>query len=246
MILKMQKLTLIGFLADKEALLKDLMRKKCVQIEGPENIQDYESISAITVPGVAQTYELEQEQTKFTSAIRALSPYEEKGGLFAKKERADFSAMFDKSLYQEACQLRDGVNEIVKQIADHKNAVSRMQLQITALEPWTGLDLDLSLGRTQSCELLYLTASADVDLEQLQSQLEAATPLCYLHKVSSTAELSCLLIIYHQSARKRFWACFAALTPAVRISPPFPRQPPRKISPRSKDRWRPAARRSTA
>lgn len=50
MILKMQKLTLIGFLADKEALLKDLMRKKCVQIEGPENIQDYESISAITVP----------------------------------------------------------------------------------------------------------------------------------------------------------------------------------------------------
>lgn len=120
MILKMQKLTLIGFLADKEALLKDLMRKKCVQIEGPENIQDYESISAITVPGVAQTYELEQEQTKFTSAIRALSPYEEKGGLFAKKERADFSAMFDKSLYQEACQLRDGVNEIVKQIADHK------------------------------------------------------------------------------------------------------------------------------
>lgn len=202
MILKMQKLTLIGFLADKEALLKDLMRKKCVQIEGPENIQDYESISAITVPGVAQTYELEQEQTKFTSAIRALSPYEEKGGLFAKKERADFSAMFDKSLYQEACQLRDGVNEIVKQIADHKNAVSRMQLQITALEPWTGLDLDLSLGRTQSCELLYLIASADVDLEQLQSQLEAATPLCYLHKVSSTAELSCLLIIYHQSARE--------------------------------------------
>ena len=77
-----------------------------------------------------------------------------------------------------------------------------MQLQITALEPWTGLDLDLSLGRTQSCELLYLTASADVDLEQLQSQLEAATPLCYLHKVSSTAELSCLLIIYHQSARE--------------------------------------------
>ena len=62
--------------------------------------------------------------------------------------------MFDKSLYQEACQLRDGVNEIVKQIADHKNAVSRMQLQITALEPWMGLDLDLSLGRTQSCELL--------------------------------------------------------------------------------------------
>ena len=49
---------------------------------------------------------------------------------------------------------------------------------------------------------MYLTASADVDLEQLQSQLEAATPLCYLHKVSSTAELSCLLIIYHQSARE--------------------------------------------
>ena len=84
MILKMQKLTLIGFLADKEALLKDLMRKKCVQIEGPENIQDYESISAITVPGVAQTYELEQEQTKFTSAIRELSLMRKKAGCLQK------------------------------------------------------------------------------------------------------------------------------------------------------------------
>ena len=88
MILNMQKLTLIGFLADKESILRDLMRKKCVQIEGAESIRDYDSISSITVPGVCQTYELEQELTKFNAAIRAVSPYEQKGGLFAKKERA--------------------------------------------------------------------------------------------------------------------------------------------------------------
>lgn len=75
MILKMQKLTLIGFLADKESILRDLMKKKCVQINGPENIQDYENIAQLAVPGVAQTYELEQELTKFTSAIRAVAPY---------------------------------------------------------------------------------------------------------------------------------------------------------------------------
>ena len=69
MILKMQKLTLIGFLANKESILRDLMKKKCVQINGPENIQDYESIAQLAVPGVAQTYELEQELTKFTSAL---------------------------------------------------------------------------------------------------------------------------------------------------------------------------------
>ena len=146
MILKMQKLTLIGFLADKEALLRDMMMKKCVQIEGPENIRDYESISEMTVAGVSQTYELEQDLAKFTSAIRAVSPYEEKGGLFAKKEQADFSVMLDQKLYETAVLLRDEINGIVKQIAEQKNASSRAQLQITALEPWKDLDLDLSAG----------------------------------------------------------------------------------------------------
>ena len=150
MILNMQKLTLIGFLADKESILRDLMRKKCVQIEGAESIRDYDSISSITVPGVCQTYELEQELTKFNAAIRAVSPYEQKGGLFAKKERAEFSSMFDQSLFAESCQLRDEINEVSRQINEQKSFVARAQLQITSLEPWAGLDLDLGVTGTRS------------------------------------------------------------------------------------------------
>ncbi len=201
MILKMQKLTLIGFLADKEALLRDMMKKKCVQIEGPENIQDYESISEMTVAGVSQTYELEQDLAKFTSAIRAVSPYEEKGGLFAKKEQADFSVMLDQKLYETAVLLRDEINGIVKQISDQKNASSRAQLQITALEPWKNLDLDLSVTQTRSTALMYLTAAADVNLEELEKDLLEASPLCYIHKVSSSSEMSCLLVLYHKDAQ---------------------------------------------
>lgn len=201
MILKMQKLTLIGFLADKEALLRDMMKKKCVQIEGPENIRDYESISEMTVAGVSQTYELEQDLAKFTSAIRAVSPYEEKGGLFAKKEQADFSVMLDQKLYETAVLLRDEINGIVKQIAEQKNASSRAQLQITALEPWKNLDLDLSVTQTRSTALMYLTAAADVNLEELEKDLLEASPLCYIHKVSSSSEMSCLLVLYHKDAQ---------------------------------------------
>lgn len=201
MILKMQKLTLIGFLADKESILRDLMKKKCVQINGPENIQDYESIAQLAVPGVAQTYELEQELTKFTSAIRAVAPYEEKGSAFSKKEISDFSSMLDKEIYSEAASLRDEINSIVKQIAEQKNIISRSQLQITSLEPWTDLDLDLSVTQTKSTALLYLTAAADVNLEEFEAKLQEATPLCYVHKVSSSSELSCLLLIYHKDAQ---------------------------------------------
>ena len=201
MILKMQKLTLIGFLADKESILRDLMKKKCVQINGPENIQDYESIAQLAVPGVAQTYELEQELTKFTSAIRAVAPYEEKGSAFSKKEISDFSSMLDKEIYSEAASLRDEINSIVKQIAEQKNIISRSHLQITSLEPWTDLDLDLSVTQTKSTALLYLTAAADVNLEEFEAKLQEATPLCYVHKVSSSSELSCLLLIYHKDAQ---------------------------------------------
>lgn len=201
MILKMQKLTLIGFLADKESLLRDMMKKKCVQIEGPENIRDYESISEMTVAGVSQTYELEQDLAKFTSAIRAVSPYEEKGGLFAKKEQTDFSVMLDQKLYETAVLLRDEINGIVKQIAEQKNASSRAQLQITALEPWKDLDLDLSVTQTRSTALMYLTAAADVNLEELEKDLLETSPLCYIHKVSSSSEMSCLLVLYHKDAQ---------------------------------------------
>lgn len=201
MILKMQKLTLIGFLADKESILRDLMKKKCVQINGPENIQDYENIAQLAVPGVAQTYELEQELTKFTSAIRAVAPYEEKGSAFSKKEISDFSSMLDKEIYSEAASLRDEINSIVKQIAEQKNIISRSQLQITSLEPWTDLDLDLSVTQTKSTALLYLTTAADVNLEEFEAKLQEVTPLCYVHKVSSSSELSCLLLIYHKDAQ---------------------------------------------
>ena len=201
MILKMQKLTLIGFLADKESILRDLMKKKCVQINGPENIQDYESIAQLAVPGVAQTYELEQELTKFTSAIRAVAPYEEKGSAFSKKEISDFSSMLDKEIYSEAASLRDEINSIVKQIAEQKNIISRSQLQITSLEPWTDLDLDLSVTQTKSTALFYLTTAADVNLEEFEAKLQEVTPLCYVHKVSSSSELSCLLLIYHKDAQ---------------------------------------------
>lgn len=201
MILKMQKLTLIGFLADKDSILRDMMKRRCVQIEGPENIRDYDSIAQMTVPGVAQTYELEQDLAKFTSAIRAVAPYEEKGGVFAKKDISDFSTMLDPNIYESSSQLRDEVNSVVKQIAEQKNAVSRSQLQITALEPWVDLDLDLSMTQTKSTALLYLTVASDVNLEEFEKQLQEASPLCYIHKVSSSAESSCLLVLYHKDAQ---------------------------------------------
>lgn len=150
---------------------------------------------------MAQTYELEQELTKFTSAIRAVAPYEEKGSTFSKKEISDFSSMLDKEIYSEAVSLRDEINSIVKQIAEQKNIISRSQLQITSLEPWTDLDLDLSVTQTKSTALLYLTAAADVNLEEFEAKLQEATPLCYVHKVSSSSELSCLLLIYHKDAQ---------------------------------------------
>lgn len=201
MILKMQKLTLIGFLADKDSILQDMMKRRCVQIEGPENIRDYDSIAQMTVPGVAQTYELEQDLAKFTSAIRAVAPYEEKGGVFAKKDVSDFSTMLDPNIYESSSQLRDEVNSVVKQIAEQKNVVSRSQLQITALEPWGDLDLDLSVTQTKSTALLYLTVASDVNLEEFEKQLQEASPLCYIHKVSSSTESSCLLVMYHKDAQ---------------------------------------------
>ena len=59
----------------------------------------------------------------------------------------------------------------------------------------------MSVTQTKSTALLYLTAAADVNLEEFEAKLQEATPLCYVHKVSSSSELSCLLLIYHKDAQ---------------------------------------------
>lgn len=203
MILKMQKLTLIGFLEEKDALLRDLMKKKCVQIQNPEDIGEYTSIQEISSLGISQTYDLEQELAKFAAAIKAVSDYAPKGGgLFDKKEAAPFSTLLDDSLYQKAVALRDQISDITKQIADLKSSRSRESFQIASLEPWSSLDTDLSQTSTKFCNILYLVLPTTTELSELENQLSQATDLCYLNVVSETPENRFLAILYHQSAQE--------------------------------------------
>lgn len=202
MILKMQKLTLIGFLDEKEAVLKELMKKKCVQIMGPEDVKDYDSIAELSTLGTAQTYDLEQELAKFTSAIRAVSEYVEKPGLFDKKEAVPFSTLLDTELYQRSAALRDQIADVVKRIGDWNSVKVRNSFQITSLEPWCSLDADLSETETKACSVLYLTVPAELDPSQLDRLLQEATPLCYLKEVHASAENRYLALLYHNEARE--------------------------------------------
>lgn len=202
MILKMQKLTLVGFLDEKEAILRELMKKKCVQLQNPEDIQNYESISQLSLQGTAETYELEQDLTRFAAAIKAVSEYVEKPGLFAKKEAAPFSSLLDAKRFDQSAALRDEVNDIVKQIGDRKAGKARHSLQIASLEPWRSLDTDLGETSTKTCSLLYLVIPADVDIGTIEKQLSEASPLFYLREVSSLPESKYFVLLFHSSAQE--------------------------------------------
>ena len=92
-----------------------------------------------------------------------------------KKERAEFSSMFDQSLFAESCQLRDEINEVSRQINEQKSFVARAQLQITSARALGRAGLDLGVTGTRSTALMYLTAGADVDPQRAAKQLEEST-----------------------------------------------------------------------
>ena len=105
--------------------------------------------------------------------------------------------------------------------------------------------MDLGVTGTRSTALMYLTAGADVDLNELQKQLEEATSLCMVHTVSSSSELNCLLLICHRSAQPQDLMYSKASIPIVLIldNSMAHRQ---KISPCSKEESKVAPRRSNA
>lgn len=203
MILKMQKLTLVGLLEEKEALLRQLMKKRCVQIQNPEDIQEYGSIKELSALGVSQTYDLEQELSKFAAAIKAVSDYVEKTSMFAKKDLIPLSALLDRENYAKAAAVRDEVNQIVKEIADLKSSKAKDSFLVSSLEPWRSLDADLSMTQTKSCGILYLSLPTTTQMEELDRQLQEATSLCYTTVVSEDTANRYLAIVYHLAAREK-------------------------------------------
>ena len=138
-----------------------------------QSIRDYDSISSHHRSGrLRRPTSWNRNSPKFSSRRSApFPPTNKKAGLFAKKERRNFPPCTDRKSVSGIGSAARRNQRHCKQIPDQRRKhsfVARAQLQITALEPWegSGSGSRCHTAQTNSTSLMYLTAGADVDLNE--------------------------------------------------------------------------------
>ena len=116
MIVKMDKLELCGLERDRAEIIAGLMKRRCVQIDAPEIHREYEQVRELTVRGSAETFETEQKLARLGSAIKLLSPYVAKGGLFPKKREVEFECLTKAENIESALKLCDEAERLSDEI----------------------------------------------------------------------------------------------------------------------------------
>lgn len=197
MILQMEKFTLFAFAQDKDRLLRELMRKKCVQLDAPDTLPDYEQICKLAERENVQLFEQEQTIGRLSAALAALSSYEEKPALFAKKRVVAYEELGEDAV-QYALGLAQAIETNRAHAADIAAAKSQDQFLLQSLQPWEKLDLPLDYAGSAACLVRFYLLPATADLPALKEGLERELP-AHLELVSEDKDQKYLCIVLHNS-----------------------------------------------
>ncbi len=211
MIVKMEKLSAVALLEDKEAILSGLQRAQCIQMRPLEAMEGYEEIAALTEAGRMDVYALEQTASRYAVALSAISPYARKRSLFAPKPTVLFDQLEDEPMLIRGEEICSTIEGILSQISQLRTARSKDAFTCASLQPWVENDLPLELEGTRSVSIEYYLLPAKTDLTQLEELQQEQAPACVLKVVSQDREQQYLLAICHNQDKEPLWEILKGL-----------------------------------
>lgn len=200
MILKMEKVSLIGLAGDKNYIMGKLMRAGCVDIKRTSTVENYDEISELTNSGEVNTYSLEQELSSFASAIKAVSEYEQKASIFTKKSSLSYEEILDETKLENAAQLRDNVLGTVSRINNLKSEKNKADFLHSSLEPWENYDAGLDVAKTKDSVVTLCTIAQAVDKQNFVDALNEKLPLAVVETVGSISGVDYFAILCHKAS----------------------------------------------
>ena len=182
-IVKMKKLRLIARRDKKDELLRELTRLGCVEISEPAALQS-EELAPLLRRESGEVSAHKARQAAYLGALAVLDKQApEKKPLLSAKPQAAADALLagggDEPLAAANTLLTLG--DRLKRLSAEE---SRQRSAIEALKPWTGLDLPLETGGTETCELVLGSAPLRMDLNEMEAALAAAVEESELFTVS--------------------------------------------------------------
>ena len=209
-IVKMKKLRLMALRSERDELLRELLRRGCVQVSEPKELQDESLASTLR----REDSDLMAERGKLQSlqgALELLDRYAPgKTPLLSPKPEVSGERLLDPAALSHAMETAEAIRRSGDELRRTAGEESRLRASLEALQPWLGLDLPLEHTETKTSAVTLGSIPARTELTKVEEALAAAADEAELFAVSQDKSQRYLLLL---SRKEQTNAALDALRP---------------------------------
>lgn len=171
---KMKKLAVYAHKTELDAIVKKLMRLRCVDISTYSE-EESEELELQRIACDGRRTELESSLAEISAAITALDPYvQKKKGLFAGKTQLNLDSFIEKGYADKARKILARTVSITARRNQIKNEISKANAEISAARPYLAFELPLGFAGTDTTDCFLGVLPAATDLEVSGKELYKA------------------------------------------------------------------------
>jgi len=213
-VLKMKQIEIIALQKDAKHIVELLQRRGVVQItkriEDPADASVEDSLTQISTQ--SSVMQFDKNLQVVNSAITALDTYvpvkrSPLSGLYGRDE-LPLSDFAERSFHvEDSLRTAMEILSISKAIDADQSSILHTRTLIEALLPWEALDIPQMFSKTAHCEAFIGSLPSSHTEETVREALaqtsvysDVSIPDLYIEVVSSSAEMSCIVILSHRSS----------------------------------------------
>ena len=198
-IVKMNRLRLIGMAADREDILKALIRLGCVELTEPSSLLADEELAELVERDSAELTELRSAERQIKSALDILEKYAPGGrSPFARRRRISEASFFSDEdrapaleKAEELLKIEERINFLYSEEQSYSNLAA-------SLMPWQDYDLPLETRSTDKAVLQCGTVSSASGFEELEAAVAEISDACCMELISQSDDLRYISLVCYR------------------------------------------------
>ena len=184
MILEMKKLYLMAVRSKKDALLRELVQRGCVEFSEIEDEVAASELADVLRREDTKLMTLKTQQTSLTHAIALLDKYAPaKSKLLSSPTEVAPAVLLDDAGLNAALKLAGAIEDADDRIKRITAEESRQRMLAESLQPWLDLDIPLGMEGTQRANVLLGSFTLKTDLDAVSAALADACEEAELFRV---------------------------------------------------------------
>ncbi len=208
----MKRFRLLALTADRDTLLRELLRRGCVQVSDASDRLDDPEWAELAHKSADHLPRLRVLLNDMLAAVETLRKTAEiKKPFFRVRETVSMTDFLSEQTLARAQELSADINQSALDLSSQRAEIGRLQNEIAALTPWAALDLPLDQKDTRGLSVSFFTVPRKVELSVLREALNEAAPAHSVEEIGSDEQLRYACLLTHPAETDDAWAALKAL-----------------------------------